>query len=351
VVRLSRRMVGMVRPRLETQNRHPMQPTLSAHLHSPATAVAMLTILAFSAPVFAAYFAGLVILAIGSTLALRQGFLRARGIERLICLGPTLYAAPMAVFGSEHLTATRDIASMVPKWIPAHIFWAILVGLALLAAALSIVTKRLHGLAATLLGAMLLTFVLLIHIPLLAANPADRLTQAVVLRDLSFSAGAFALASTVATARWHGAGRLAAAAARCVVGVALVFFSVQHFLHPQFVPVVPLSLQMPAWLPLHWLWSYGTGTALLLAGLAMLANWHARHAAAWMGWVVCAVVALVYLPILASHPASIGVGMNYFADTLAFGGNLLLVASALPQSRSGKAAPATGRPVAVAVPQ
>jgi hypothetical protein len=52
----------------------------------------------------------------------------------------------------------------------------------------------------------------------------------------------------------------------------------------------------------------------------MLANWRARVATTILGIVVCVVVALVYPPILAAHPGDIDVGMNYFADTLFFGG-------------------------------
>ncbi|MFZ0745360.1 MAG: hypothetical protein WAM85_13195 [Terracidiphilus sp.] len=296
----------------------------------PFTFAALVASIAIPPIVVGTYSAGSAILLIGLILAFRRDIPRAHGLDKIICLGPVLFAAPMAVFGAEHLTATREIAAMVPQWIPGHMFWAVFVGLALLAAALSIAVGRVAGLASALLGFMLLCFVLLIDVPGLAATPGDRFAQTLTLRELSFSACAFALASTFANDRLRLVAERAATAARYLVGVAVIFYGVEHFLHPQFVPVIPLELHMPAWIPFHLLWAYGVGAALVAAGLAMLANWRARVATTILGIVVCAVVAFVYLPILAAHPGDVSVGMNYFADTLCFGGALLALAGSIP---------------------
>ena len=296
-------------------------------MSNPSIAVVAFTI---PARVFGPYIAGLTVVMVGLVMLLRDHSSEEQGIERFVRLGPLLFAAPMAVFGGEHLTVANDIAPAIPHWIPAHLFWTYLVGVALISAALSIVAKRLSGLAASLLGVMLFCFVLLIHVPRWAANPGDRITLAVVLRDLAFSAGAFALASTRANLAWRSLGRRAATVARYVVGLAALFFGVEHFLHPQFVPVVPLGLAMPSWIPFHRFWAYSVGAMLLAAGFAMFANWHARRLTTWLGIVVFAVVLLVYLPILLAHPSDIGVAMNYFADTLAVGGNFLILAGSMP---------------------
>ncbi|HTW61569.1 MAG TPA: hypothetical protein VMD55_07135, partial [Terracidiphilus sp.] len=119
-------------------------------------------------------------------------------------------------------------------------------------------------------------------------------------------------------------------------------YGVQHFLHPQFVPVIPLEKPLPSWMPFHLLISDGVGTVEVVAGLAMAVNRQARLAATWLGIVVFFVVLVVYLPILAVKPSDIGVGMNYFADTLFFGGAILLLAGSIPpqpRNRSTTAAP------------
>jgi uncharacterized membrane protein len=292
-----------------------------------------LSLLVFPIPpaAFWPYFAGLAVLGLGLATVFRTELSASRGIDKALPFGRLFFAAPMAVFGAEHFTAAKDIGSAIPRWIPDHLFWAYFVGVALLAAAFSIAAKRFAGLAATLLGIMIFCFVLLIHIPRLMANPTDRISIAVVLRDLAFSASALALATTQAKEGWQPALQKVSSAARYVVGAALLFFAVQHFLHPGFVPVVPLGLAMPAWIPFHWVLSYVVGAALLVAGLAFVANLRARSAAIWLGMLVLAVVLLVYLPILVANPTDIGVAMNYFADTLLVSGALLVLGSSLPK--------------------
>lgn len=281
----------------------------------------------------ATWVAGSAILLVGLILTFRRDIPRARGLDKFICLGPVFFAAPMAIFGAEHLTITRAMTVMVPHWIPWHLFWVLFVGVALIAAAISIVVQRMAGLAAALLGLMFFLFVVLMDVEGLATIPRNRFAQALTLRELAFSACAFAFASTLATDRWRPAAQRLASVARYVVGVIVIFYAVQHFLHPQFVPVIPLEMPLPAWIPFHPLIGYGVGTAEVVAGLAMLANWHARAATTLLGVVTCVVVLLVYLPILAVYPADIDVGMNYFGDTLFFGGALLILAGSIPPQR------------------
>jgi len=88
------------------------------------------------------YFAFGVVIAIGLvTIFVRGDWQKARGFDKLILFGPLFYAAPLAAFGTEHLTLTKVIASLVPKWIPGHLFWAYFVGVCFIAAALSLVTR------------------------------------------------------------------------------------------------------------------------------------------------------------------------------------------------------------------
>lgn len=289
----------------------------------------------------ATYCAGCVILLLGFIRGFRTDIPQASGLDKAVCLGPVLFAAPLAVFGAEHLTVTREIASLVPHWIPWHIFWTLLVGVALIAAALSLAVHRVNGLASALLGVMFFLFVVLMDVESLAAHLHNRFAQALLLRELSFSACAFGLAATLANDRWRPAGLRIATAARYAVGFTFVFYGVEHFLHPGYAPVIPLELQLPAYIPFHPLWAYGLGAVEVAGGLAMLANWHARTATTILGIVAVFVTLVVYGPILAVHPADIDVAMNYFADTLCFAGAVLCLAASIPPVKRIRTAAAT----------
>ena len=295
------------------------------------------------------YFAGAVILIIGLVRIGWAEVLQAHGIDRVIIFGPVFFAFPMAVFGADHFIAPRFVAALVPSWIPWHLFWAYLVGVALIASALSIVTQKHAVWAATLLSAMIFSFVLLISVPNLFASPRDRFVLAVLLRDSSFSGGALACALAQAT-EWPKR-RLSSMTTlvRFVVGVTSLVFGIEHFLHPEFVPVVPLRQLMPSWIPGHLFLAYVSGAALLAAGLCLVFRWKARMAAAWLGIISFFMVLFVYLPIMASNLSDIANGLNYVVDTLAFGGTALLLANALPVEDYSVASLA--EPAAAVVPQ
>jgi len=295
--------------------------------------------------VFWPYFAGAVILIIGLARMTRNELLHKRGLDRAVVLGPLFLAVPMAVFGADHFIAAKIVAAMVPSWIPGHLFWVYFVGVALIAAALSIVTRQYSVLAATLLSAMIFSFVLLISVPKVSTNPSDRFALAVLLRDSAFSAGALAFAVAQAGKRVTRSLDKVTIVVRYVIALPAIVFGVEHFLHPEFVPVVPLKQLMPSWVPGHLFLSYVTGVVLIASGLCLLFNWKARLAATWLGIIVFVIVLLVYVPNMVAKISDIGNGLNYTVDTLAFAGTALLLAGALPKGSRSELLPANqGRP-------
>jgi uncharacterized membrane protein len=86
-------------------------------------------------------------------------------------MGRYLFALALVVFGVQHFLYAGFIATIVPGWIPWKLFWAYFVGVAFFAAALSIATGKIAKLASTLLGIMFLAWVVILHIPRVAAAP------------------------------------------------------------------------------------------------------------------------------------------------------------------------------------
>jgi uncharacterized membrane protein len=85
--------------------------------------------------------------------------------DKLIASGPYLFAASLLVFGIDHFLILDFIASLVPAWLPWHLFWAYLTGSAFVAAGISIAVKWMERWAAFLLGIMFALWVLILHSP------------------------------------------------------------------------------------------------------------------------------------------------------------------------------------------
>jgi hypothetical protein len=94
---------------------------------------------------------------------------------------------------------------------------------------------------------------------------------------------------------------------------------------------------MPAWIPGHVLIDYVTGAALLVAGGSILLRRKTRTVATCVGGLILLLVLVIYGPVLIVALSEPGIGtkvegINYFADTLLFGGAILSVAKAAPKS-------------------
>jgi len=281
-------------------------------------------------------FAGLIYLVAGVVM-LRKEISAARGWDKLITLGCVFIAVPLAVFAPEHFRGPEFVQNVVPSWMPAHWFWPYFVGCALLAAATSLTVRKFVRLSSTLLGLMFFLFVCMIYIPSVLAHPNNRFAWAFALRDLSFGGGTWALAGLYSRASSPQLSKWMILFGRIVIAIAAIFYAVEHFLHPQFAPGVPLELKTPPWVPVPSVWAYLTGAILLAAGISLALNKNSRIAAASIGALMTALTLSLYLLILilAHGGPAINEGLNYVADTLLYAGAALALASALPRNPDG----------------
>jgi len=278
------------------------------------------------------YLSGAVILVVGLVQFLRRETAQKPGLHSIVDLGPVFLAAAIAVFGAEHFVFSKIVAGMVPGWIPGHLFWALFVGACLIGAALSIAAGKYTGVAASLLGGMILLFVMLIHIPGIVNAPRNRMLWVVGLRDLAFSGGALAVAATQVEP-WRAPLRQnLVLMARLFIAVPVTYLGVEHFLQPGHAPGVPLALLTPRWVPLPTLWAYLTGAVYVVAGLSLILNKDARLSATRLGITDLLLVLLLYVPIVVTNPTNIGNGLNYLADTLLLSGSALALAGALREN-------------------
>jgi uncharacterized membrane protein len=288
-------------------------------------ATTLAAFLAISITVVSMCSAGILLFII-ALYAAKTDISRARGLDKIVALSNLCFAAPLAVFGALHLAAANSLATMVPSYMPWHLFWAYFFGFALVAASLSIATKIEVRWSGLLFGIAMFSFVAMLILPQVITTPKDRFGWTLICRESSFGGGGWILAGSALLQQGRRQiGNKLMTVGRILVGIAAN------------VPVVPLEKLMPAWIPAHLLIGLVTGAILVAAGVCILLNKNARTAATYLGTWILLVVIFVYGPILISALADPATtvkieGINYFFDTLLFGGVILTVASTAPRT-------------------
>jgi uncharacterized membrane protein YphA (DoxX/SURF4 family) len=285
--------------------------------------------------------AGVVLLLI-AILAAKNQIAQARGLDKVIALTNLCFAVPLAVFGAEHLSGAQFIQNGVPAFVPWHLFWAYFVGFALIAASLSIATRIAVRWSALLFGLMMFLFVAMIHLPNALHSHGSRIPWTIVFRECSFGGGAWLLAASAMDASRAQFTRVRIKPAliligRILVALAMLFFGIEHFLHPTGLPGVPLEKQLATWIPARVLIDYITGAALLITAAFVLLNRKTRTAATWLGSWLLLLLLVIYVPVLIAgmlNPSTaVKVeGINYLGDTLLFTGAILAIAKAAPRT-------------------
>lgn len=111
-------------------------------------------------------------------------------------VGRVLFALPFLGFGIENVADASAKAGTVPSYIPGGVFWVYFTGIAMILAALAILTGRQAREACLGLAVMLLVFIVTVHLPHLA-NPQLKAMGIVGLyKDTSMMGAALVLATT-----------------------------------------------------------------------------------------------------------------------------------------------------------
>jgi uncharacterized membrane protein len=99
------------------------------------------------------------------------------------------------VFGVSHFAYADFTASMIPAWLPQRVALAWLTGAAHALAGLAIASGVCRTLAATLESLMMASFVVLVHVPRVLANPGSRMEWTMLGVALTLAASAALVAA------------------------------------------------------------------------------------------------------------------------------------------------------------
>ncbi len=126
-----------------------------------------------------------------------------RFLSRLIQLGHIFFSLAILSFGLDHFIYAKEAAGYIPSWIPNHMFWIYFAGVPLVGSGLAIILKIKVRIIAALLGIMIFTWLVILHIPyVIAAHFSDtggEVTSA--LLALAYSGTAFVIAGSAKNSR------------------------------------------------------------------------------------------------------------------------------------------------------
>ena len=207
-----------------------------------------------------------------------------------------LFALPWIVFGIQHFMYAEFVATLVPAFMPFRLFWAYFTGTAMIAAGISFIFNKLGSLAAVLLAAMLIGFILLIHVFVVSESASEAKTWTRPVQDIALACVCFLLADSFSQTEtkspiWAQIVKIS----RYIFALMLIVFGLQQFQDLDF-----MTAKIPLFMPLRSFWVYLTGIALIVAGVSVIINKKARLAAFALGIYLLIVNLLNYGYLLAN---------------------------------------------------
>jgi uncharacterized membrane protein len=123
------------------------------------------------------------------------------GTTDLMTAARYLYAFPLIFLGGQHFMQESFVTGKIPAWLPFTTLWDYSMGGLIILAAVCILLNKSALLAAITLGAVLLLFALLLHLPLLVSNVRNPQEWTTAMLDLLIAAGAFIIADGLSLLR------------------------------------------------------------------------------------------------------------------------------------------------------
>ena len=115
-------------------------------------------------------------------------------MKHLSTIGRILFALPFGILGINHFIMYDYYLGVVSSFIPGGGFTVIITGIALIAAAISIIAKKYIRISCLLLALLLLIFIVSIHIPGLFHKATVTISLIELLKDTALMGGSLVIA-------------------------------------------------------------------------------------------------------------------------------------------------------------
>jgi putative oxidoreductase len=119
-------------------------------------------------------------------------------MKNMTTIGRILFALPFALFGINHFIMMDYYLGMLTSFIPLGAYTIILTGIMLIAASISIISRKYVKFSTVMLAILLFVFIVTIHIPHLFHDADKTLTIVALLKDISLMGGSLMIAGIYA---------------------------------------------------------------------------------------------------------------------------------------------------------
>jgi len=193
---------------------------------------------------------------------------------RIVSPGHAAFASVMIALGVAGLVKGRfmPVWAPVPNDLPAREVLAFLCALISLACGLGLLWQRAAAVAARVLLASFLLWIVVLRFGDIVRAPStfgswDGAAETAVMVAAAWVLYAWFAGDRDKKRLAFASGAAGVRIARALYGVAMIPFGLAHFLF-----IKQTAALVPGWLPAHVAWAYATGSAFLIAGVAILSH-------------------------------------------------------------------------------